>query len=345
MNCSLGCAEDRQFLGYKGAVLAEMTRISVPVPYGFVVSAECCSEFLAHHPAGSELSFGLAPNPEEKGESPSPARSTQPAAAAGVGRLAVEVSGLFTKPFKAELTKYVHQLERSTGRIFSGGSATRGKGSASASVNVSNPLLLSVRVSCNAHVDGLMESVLNVGLNDELVHSLAAYTGSPRFAYDAYRRFLQLYAVHVTGADPRLFEAATARVMAERNIDQEACLTTFDFQRLVAEFKKLATVPDDPWEQLYACIAAIYRSWDLPSVVRFRDIHGIAWVSQGVRSCSEGMQFDVCHTYYAVAALCTVVCGYCGCCAVDGVWQPRRAQRLWSAVHAQSLHRAARGDG
>ena len=111
--CS-GCAEDRQFLGYKGAILAEMSRIKVPVPYGFVVSAECSTEFLAHHPGDQELHFRLV-----DGAGAGSSKDNQ-AGDAAIGTVAVEQSGLFSKPFKAELTRYVHQLERSTGRIFSG---------------------------------------------------------------------------------------------------------------------------------------------------------------------------------------------------------------------------------
>lgn len=246
-----------------------MSRIKVPVPYGFVVSAECSTEFLAHHPGDQELHFRLV-----DGAGAGSSKDNQ-AGDAAIGTVAVEQSGLFSKPFKAELTRYVHQLERSTGRIFSGGAPS---GGADGICKVSNPLLLSVRVSCNAVMDGLSESVLNVGLNDALVHSLAAYTGSPRFAYDTYRRFLQLFAVHVNGVAPGRFTSVVDRIMQERNIRQELDLTTFDFQQIVEEFKTISAVPDDPWEQLYSCIAAIYKSWDLPSVSRFRDIHGIPWV-------------------------------------------------------------------
>ena len=124
-----------------------------------------------------------------------------------------------------------------------------------------------------------MESVLNVGLNDTLVHSLAATTGSPKFAYDTYRRFIQQYSVHVDGADPDKFSAIVSSVMAERQLTSEDALTTFDYQKLVTEFKKISSVPEDPWEQLYSAVAAVYRSWDSQSVAMYRDIHGIPWVS------------------------------------------------------------------
>ena len=124
-----------------------------------------------------------------------------------------------------------------------------------------------------------MESVLNVGLNDTLVHSLAATTGCPKFAYDTYRRFIQLYSVHVDGADPEQFSSIVSSVMAERNLTSEDAMTTFDYQKIITEFKKIASVPEDPWEQLYGAIAAVYRSWDSDAVSRYRDNHGIPWVS------------------------------------------------------------------
>lgn len=308
-----GCAEDRQFLGYKGAILAEMTRIKVPVPYGFVISAECSTEFLAHHPGDSEMNYTLVSDEKEavSGNGTGSSSNTQSVRAvppAGrAGTVSVEQSSLFSKPFKEELTKYIHQLERSTGRIFSGGVGS-GKSAAGANstAKVSNPLLLSVRVSCNAHVAGLMESVLNIGLNDSLVHCLAAYTGSPRFAYDTYRRFLQLYAVHINNADPALYTAVVDKIMTERNLvpNQEASLTTFDFQQMITEFKKISTVPEDPWEQLYSSIAAIYRSWDLPSVSRFRDIHSIPW-SMGTAVVVQSMVYGNRDEHSGSGVLCT----------------------------------------
>lgn len=124
-----------------------------------------------------------------------------------------------------------------------------------------------------------METVLNIGLNDTLVHSLAASTASPRFAYDTYRRFIQLYSVHVNRADPALYNGIVDTIMKERNITSESGLTTFDFQKIVTEFKKISSIPEDPWQQLFSAIISIYYSWDHPNVSMYRDIHGIPWVN------------------------------------------------------------------
>ncbi|MFQ6046041.1 MAG: pyruvate, phosphate dikinase, partial [Gemmatimonadales bacterium] len=221
-----GNAGMRRVLGGKGANIAEMTNLGIPVPPGFTLSAELCIEFLrtGHFPEG----------------------------------LVDEVKGA------------MRELEATTGRRF--GERKR-------------PLLLSVRSGSAVSMPGMMDTVLNLGLNDETVAALAEESDNARFAYDSYRRFVQMYGSVVyrvadsDGSDP--YEAALEELRERRGVERDIDLATEDLRSLIPTFKDITQqrtgrpFPDDPWDQLWEAIEAVFKSWGGKRAVDYRRVHRI----------------------------------------------------------------------
>lgn len=215
-----GTAAMKELLGAKGAGLAEMARLGLPVPPGMTVSTEACSYFL------------------EKGTMP---------------------AGL-----RQNITEGIAEIEALTGR---------GWGDADA------PLLLSVRGGGLESVPGMMDTVLNVGLNEKTLEGLISQSGNRRFAYDCWRRFIQMYAVVVHGLSPEMMEAPIGAALVRADVNREAELSARDWKDVIDELQRLlfdeagVEIPDDPTEQLWSVIEAIYRTWDSGSAVAYRRMH------------------------------------------------------------------------
>ncbi len=218
-----GGAEMNALLGGKGANLAEMARLGLPVPPGFTVTTEVCTRFYAD---GERYPDGL----EEQVET---------ALAA---------------------------VEAAVGRHF-GGEA--------------DPLLVSVRSGARVSMPGMMDTVLNLGLNDRTVEALAASSGDRRFAFDSYRRFVQMFADVALGVDRGLFEEEIEILKDEKGVDADADLDADDWSGLVARFKEIvleetgAPFPQEPRAQLWEAIGAVMRSWQTPRARTYRRLHGI----------------------------------------------------------------------
>jgi len=217
-----GGREDRALLGGKGANLAEMTRIGIPVPAGFTISTAACRHYL------------------REGHSP-PELETQVHAA-------------------------LERVEASTGKRF--GAA-------------GNPLLLSVRSGASVSMPGMMETILNLGLNDRTVRALADEAEDERFAYDSYRRFIQMYGGVVLHVPHDAFEQRLEQVKRERGVDKDTELTAEDLRELVERYGALVReqtgepFPTDPEVQLWGAIEAVFRSWNVERAIAYRRVHGI----------------------------------------------------------------------
>ena len=221
-----GDPSNLRILGGKGSSLHEMTRLGVPVPPGFTISAELCTDYLTHE----RLQDGL----------------------------------------RAETTAAMRTLESAAGRVFGDGK---------------RPLLVAVRSGAAASMPGMMDTVLNLGLNDTTATALAEETQNSQFAYDSYRRFVQMYGDVVcgvrseAGCDP--FDAAANRMMTERGVTRVVDLETDDLIDLIRQFQAViqkATghpIPVDPWEQLWHAIEAVFRSWRSKRAIAYRQLKGI----------------------------------------------------------------------
>ncbi|CAN5607044.1 pyruvate, phosphate dikinase [soil metagenome] len=217
-----GGREDKTLLGGKGANLAEMTRIRVPVPPGFTITTDVCRVFLRDHryPAG----------------------------------------------IVTQVTDAVRRMEADTGKTFGG---------------AEDPLLVSVRSGASVSMPGMMETILNLGLNDDTVEALARASNDARFAWDSYRRFIQMYAEVVMDVEPRVFDRQLTALKAERGVDQDTALTAVDLKGLVATYKELIRAhggerfPEEPEEQLWGAIEAVFRSWNVERAIAYRRVHGI----------------------------------------------------------------------
>ena len=198
----------RELLGGKGANLAEMTRIGLPVPQGFTISTEACTRYY------------------EDGK-----------------RIADDI--------QAEILSYVDHLEQITGKKFG---------------DKENPLLVSVRSGARASMPGMMDTILNLGLNEDVVEVMAAKSGNPRWAWDCYRRFIQMYSDVVMEVGKKYFEALIDEMKAKRGVTQDVELNADDLKELASQFKaeyknKLGVdFPSDPKEQLVGAIKAVFRS-------------------------------------------------------------------------------------
>ncbi|HXZ86272.1 MAG TPA: PEP/pyruvate-binding domain-containing protein, partial [Myxococcota bacterium] len=216
----------RDILGGKGAGLAEMSRLGIPVPAGFTISTAICAEFNA---GGRRI----------------PARVKRDVLAA-LARVEKVMGGRFGDPVQ--------------------------------------PLLVSVRSGARASMPGMMDTVLNLGLNDETAAGLMRQSGDERFAWDSYRRFIQMYGDVVLGVEHQLFEAALGQLRRSRGADSDAQLAAEDLRELVGDYKRIVReatgreFPADPLEQLWGAIGAVFDSWQSPRAVTYRKLHDIpAW--------------------------------------------------------------------
>ena len=220
---SEGNGSMRELLGGKGANLAEMTSMGMPVPRGFTISTEACTQYYADD---------RTINPEIEGQ----------------------------------IMEYITKLEEITGKQFG---------------SMSNPLLVSVRSGARASMPGMMDTILNLGLNDEVVEAFAKKTKNPRFAYDSYRRFIQMYSDVVMEVGKKYFEQLIDEMKEKRGVTQDTELTAKDLKELAEMFKaeyrtKLGEeFPQDPKEQLMGAVKAVFRSWDNPRAIYYRRMNDI----------------------------------------------------------------------
>ncbi|MDY2728483.1 pyruvate, phosphate dikinase [Clostridium sp. HCP1S3_B4] len=220
---SEGNANMRELLGGKGANLAEMTTLGIPVPHGFTVTTEACNKYY------------------EDGE-----------------KIAPEIL--------EEIQKNVKTLEDLTGKKFG---------------SLDDPLLVSVRSGARASMPGMMDTILNLGLNDQAVEVVAQKTNNPRFAYDSYRRFIQMFSDVVMGIDKRLFEDRLDEIKDSKGYKFDTDLTFEDLKGIVNDFKKIykkekgEDFPQDPKVQLIESITAVFRSWNNPRAIVYRRLNDI----------------------------------------------------------------------
>ena len=213
-----GNASMRELLGGKGANLAEMTNLGLPVPQGFTISTEACTQYY------------------EDGR-----------------RINDEI--------QAEIMEYIEKMEQITGKKFG---------------DLENPLLVSVRSGARASMPGMMDTILNLGLNEEVVEVMAKKSGNPRWAYDCYRRFIQMYSDVVMEVGKKYFEQLIDKMKEEKGVTQDVELTAEDLKELANQFKaeykaKIGgDFPSDPKEQLMGAIKAVFRSWDNPRANVYR---------------------------------------------------------------------------
>ena len=219
-----GNADMRELLGGKGANLAEMTNLGLPIPQGFTVSTEACTEY---------YNDGKKINEEIQGQ----------------------------------IFDALKKLEEMQGKKFG---------------DNSDPLLVSVRSGARASMPGMMDTILNLGLNDEAVEGFAAKTGNPRFAYDSYRRFIQMYSDVVMEVPKSFFEKIIDEVKEAKGVHFDTDLTVDDLKELVKRFKEVyknamngEEFPQDPTEQLMGAVKAVFRSWDNPRAIVYRRMNDI----------------------------------------------------------------------
>ena len=244
---SEGNAKMREILGGKGANLAEMTNIGLPVPQGFTISTEACTKY---YDDGRQISDSI----------------------------------------RAEIMEYVAKLEEITGKKFG---------------DKENPLLVSVRSGARASMPGMMDTILNLGLNEEVVEVLSAKSGNPRWAWDCYRRFIQMYSDVVMEVGKKYFEKLIDEMKERKGVVYDVDLTADDLKELAnqfkAEYKKQigADFPKDPKEQLFGAIKAVFRSWDNPRANIYRMDHDIpySWgTAVNVQMMAFGNMGDDCGT-------------------------------------------------
>jgi len=242
-----GRADMKNLLGGKGANLAEMTSIGLPVPPGFTISTEVCTYYYAN------------------GET-------------------------YPTSLNDEVESSLKQVEKIMGRIFG---------------DAANPLLVSVRSGARASMPGMMDTVLNLGLNDTTVQGIIAQSGDERFAYDAYRRFVQMYSDVVMGMDKHALEHLLELKKAEKNVHLDTDLTAADWKDLVAQFKAAIKqelgqeFPEDPKQQLWGAIGAVFGSWMNQRAITYRKLNSIPadWgTAVNVQSMVYGNMGEDCAT-------------------------------------------------
>jgi pyruvate,orthophosphate dikinase len=218
-----GNAKMKEILGGKGANLAEMTSIGIPVPPGFTISTEVCADFYNN-------------------------------------------SQQLPKDVIGAVEEALARVEAKIGKKFG---------------DKENPLLVSVRSGARASMPGMMDTILNLGLNDETVEGLARKSGNPRFAWDSYRRFVQMYSDVVMGMNGTFLEVTLEDLKDEKGYKLDTELKTEDLQLLTKKFKQQVfettgrKFPADPKEQLWGAISAVFRSWNTPRAIAYRNLHGI----------------------------------------------------------------------
>lgn len=220
---SEGNAGMKNLLGGKGANLAEMTALGIPVPPGFTISTEICTQFYA---AGEKLPDWVRP----------------------------------------EVQRAMARVESKIGKKFG---------------NPEDPLLVSVRSGARASMPGMMDTILNLGLNDQTVEGLAKVSGNPRFAWDSYRRFLQMYSDVVMGMNSSLLEVTLEDLKSDKGAREDTDLSVEDLKVLVGKFKSLIKsttgqiFPTDPWDQLWGAVSSVFRSWMTPRAITYRELQDI----------------------------------------------------------------------
>lgn len=242
-----GNAKMKDVLGGKGANLAEMTSMGIPVPPGFTLSTELCKVFYEND---QKL-------PEE---------------------------------IKNQIVETMGRVGKLIGKSFG---------------DVKNPLLVSVRSGARASMPGMMDTILNLGLNDETVVGLAEQSSNPRFAKDSYRRFIQMYSNVVMGMNSSLLEVILEDYKAEKNYQLDTELTEQDLDLLIKKFKDQVedftnqVFPTDPWDQLWGAITAVFKSWNNQRAITYRELHGIPaeWgTAVNIQSMVFGNMGDDCAT-------------------------------------------------
>ena len=242
-----GNANMRNLLGGKGANLAEMTNIGLPVPQGFTITTEACTKY---YEDGREIN----------------------------------------KEIQSQINEYIEKMEKETGKKFG---------------DKENPLLVSVRSGARASMPGMMDTILNLGLNEDVVETLAKKSNNPRWAWDCYRRFIQMYSDVVMEVGKKYFEELIDKMKTKRKVTQDVELTADDLKELAQEFKaeyKKAIgkeFPTDPKEQLMGAIKAVFRSWDNPRANVYRRDNDIpySWgTAVNVQSMAFGNMGDDCGT-------------------------------------------------
>jgi len=244
---SEGDASMRELLGGKGANLAEMTKIGLPVPQGFTISTEACTQY---YEDGKKINDDI----------------------------------------QAEIMEYVEKMEGITGKKFG---------------DLENPLLVSVRSGARASMPGMMDTILNLGLNEEVVEVMAKKSGNARWAWDCYRRFIQMYSDVVMEVGKKYFEELIDEMKEAKGVTQDVDLTADDLKELAGQFKaeykaKIgADFPSDPKEQLMGAVKAVFRSWDNPRANVYRRDNDIpySWgTAVNVQSMAFGNMGDDCGT-------------------------------------------------
>ncbi|MBQ7315374.1 MAG: pyruvate, phosphate dikinase [Clostridia bacterium] len=244
---SEGNKDMRNLLGGKGANLAEMTHIGLPVPQGFTITTEACTQYY------------------EDGKQINPA-------------------------IQAEINEYIGKMEQITGKKFG---------------DKKNPLLVSVRSGARASMPGMMDTILNLGINEDVVDYMATSSGNPRWAWDCYRRFIQMYSDVVMEVGKKYFEELIDKMKEEKGVKQDIELTADDLKELANQFKaeykaKIGQdFPSDPKEQLMGAIKAVFRSWDNPRANVYRRDNDIpySWgTAVNVQMMAFGNMGDDCGT-------------------------------------------------
>ena len=242
-----GNADMRNLLGGKGANLAEMTNIGLPVPQGFTITTEACTQY---YEDGREINDEI----------------------------------------QKQINEYIGKLEEITGKKFG---------------DKENPLLVSVRSGARASMPGMMDTILNLGLNEEVVDTLAKKSGNPRWAWDCYRRFIQMYSDVVMEVGKKYFEELIDKMKAKKGVKQDVDLDADDLKELARQFKaeykaKIGKdFPTDPKEQLMGAVKAVFRSWDNPRANVYRRDNDIpySWgTAVNVQSMAFGNMGDDCGT-------------------------------------------------
>ena len=242
-----GSADMRNLLGGKGANLAEMTNIGLPVPQGFTITTEACTQYY-----------------EDNRE--------------------------INSEIKAQIDEYIIKMEEITGKKFG---------------DKENPLLVSVRSGARASMPGMMDTILNLGLNEDVVAVIAEKSNNPRWAWDCYRRFIQMYSDVVMEVGKKYFEELIDQMKEKKGVKQDVELTADDLKELANQFKaeyksKIGSdFPSDPKEQLYGAIKAVFRSWDNPRANVYRRDNDIpySWgTAVNVQSMAFGNMGDDCGT-------------------------------------------------
>ena len=242
-----GNANMRELLGGKGANLAEMTGFGLPVPQGFTITTEACTQY---YEDGREINAEI----------------------------------------QAQINEYIEKMEEITGKKFG---------------DKENPLLVSVRSGARASMPGMMDTILNLGLNEDVVEVIAKKSNNPRWAWDCYRRFIQMYSDVVMEVGKKYFEELIDKMKAERGVTYDVELTADDLKELAGQFKaeykeKIGQdFPDDPKEQLMGAVKAVFRSWDNPRANVYRRDNDIpySWgTAVNVQSMAFGNMGDDCGT-------------------------------------------------